>query len=200
MKIMLPMKDIWSLVFRCSQGCHYQYLDCQRLPLFHTLPKEGSQLASVCELWSKLAPTLFGGSFLSFSCCSGKKETFLMTLKPWGCDDEMSGRFILCLRKSCSEGPMCVYVVVPEVPSRGSSWNQGGTAPTMQQTKDEWVILPSALMWFDLSSGCLTHTIKKQKQPGPIQYTIIFLKFFAFHCKSHLNLSEVLFAVICILP
>ena len=41
---------------------------------FHTLPKEGSQLASVCELWSKLAPTLFGGSFLSFSCSSGKRQ------------------------------------------------------------------------------------------------------------------------------
>lgn len=52
-------------------------LDCQRRPLFHTLPKEGSQLASVCELWSKLAPTLFGGSFLSFSCSSGKSEMSL---------------------------------------------------------------------------------------------------------------------------
>lgn len=53
----------------------WSHLDCQRLPLFHTLPKEGSQLASVCELWSKLAPTLFGGSFLSFSCSSGKRQT-----------------------------------------------------------------------------------------------------------------------------
>lgn len=49
------------------------YLDCQRLPLFHTRPKDGSQLASVCEPWSKFAPTRLGGSFLSFSCSSVKK-------------------------------------------------------------------------------------------------------------------------------
>lgn len=52
----------------------WSHLDCQRRPLFHTLPKEGSQLASVCELWSKLAPTLFGGSFFSFSCSSIKRK------------------------------------------------------------------------------------------------------------------------------
>lgn len=46
------------------------HLDCQRLPLFHTRPKDGSQLASVCKLWSKFAPTRLGGSFLSFSCSS----------------------------------------------------------------------------------------------------------------------------------
>lgn len=53
------------------------HLDCQRLPLFHTRPKEGNQLASVCELWSKLAPTLFGGSFFSFSCSSEKKKIYI---------------------------------------------------------------------------------------------------------------------------
>lgn len=42
------------------------YLDCQRRPLFQTRPKEGSQPALVLELWSKLAPTLSGGSFFNF--------------------------------------------------------------------------------------------------------------------------------------
>lgn len=49
-------------------------LDCHRLPLFHTRPKDGSQLGSVCELWSKLAPTRFGGSFFSFSCSSAYRK------------------------------------------------------------------------------------------------------------------------------
>lgn len=62
-----------QLYISLSEECS-SHLDCQRRPLFHTLPKEGSQLASVCELWSKLAPTLFGGSFFSFSCSSGKRQ------------------------------------------------------------------------------------------------------------------------------
>lgn len=52
----------------------YSYLDCQRRPLFQTLPKEGNQPALVLELWSKLAPTLSGGSFFSFCFSSVNRE------------------------------------------------------------------------------------------------------------------------------
>lgn len=37
---------------------------------------------------------------------------------------------LLCLRKSWSDGPIWGWAVAPELPSRGSSWSQGGTAPT----------------------------------------------------------------------
>lgn len=57
-----------------------------------------------------------------------------------GFDDEMLGGFLLCLWKSCSDGPIWACAAVPEDPSRGSSWSQGGTAPTMQQTKAEPLI------------------------------------------------------------
>ena len=152
------------------------HLDCQRLPLFQTLPNEGSQLASVCELWSKLAPTLFGGSFLNFSCSSEKtqirhvkwhscypfvwKHRFILT----GFDDKMSGWFLLCLRKSCSEGPIWACVAVPDIPSRGSSRSQGGTAPTKPETKGVCVcvcvcvVLASLLSWQDFNSGFQTPT------------------------------------------
>lgn len=62
-----------GLLYRRKEA-HVSYLDCQRRPLFHTRPNEGSQLASVCELWSKFAPTLFGGSFFSFSCSPDKRK------------------------------------------------------------------------------------------------------------------------------
>lgn len=43
------------------------YLDWSRLPLLHTLPKEGNHWSDVSAAWLKLAPTLFGGSFFFFS-------------------------------------------------------------------------------------------------------------------------------------
>lgn len=36
---------------------------------------------------------------------------------------------LLCLRKSWSDGPIWGWAAVSELPSRGSSWSQGGTAP-----------------------------------------------------------------------
>lgn len=41
--------------------------------------------------------------------------------------------FLLCLRKSWSEGPIWGCAAAPEVPSRGSSCSQGGTAPTTHE-------------------------------------------------------------------
>ncbi|CAB1316676.1 unnamed protein product, partial [Coregonus sp. 'balchen'] len=63
---------------RLAAAGQVHHLDCQRRPLFHTRPKEGSQLASVWELWSKLAPTRLGGSFFSFSCSSVWREMATM--------------------------------------------------------------------------------------------------------------------------
>lgn len=39
---------------------------------------------------------------------------------------------LLCLRKSWSDGPIWGWAAVSELPSRGSSWSQGGTAPATQ--------------------------------------------------------------------
>lgn len=55
----------------CSASVPDAYRDCQRLPWFHTRPKDGSQPAPVSEVWSKLAPTRSAGSFFSF-CFSSK--------------------------------------------------------------------------------------------------------------------------------
>lgn len=52
-----------------------------------------------------------------------------ITLKKWIkylCD------VLLCFRKSWSDGPIWGRAEVPELPSRGSSCSQGGTAPTIQ--------------------------------------------------------------------
>lgn len=52
------------------------YRDCQRLPWFHTRPKDGSQPVPVSEVWSKLAPTRSAGSFFSFCFSSEENISF----------------------------------------------------------------------------------------------------------------------------
>lgn len=42
--------------------------------------------------------------------------------------------FLLCLRNSWSDGPISTFAVELEVPSRGSSWSQGGTAPVKEKS------------------------------------------------------------------